>query len=70
MTRNGTILTPWFHVPLSIEFSRQKYWSRLPFPILGDLPYPGIKPESCVCCIGSGFFTISVNWEAQRNENP
>ena len=32
--------------PLSMEFSRQEYWSRLPFPTLGDLPDPGIKPRS------------------------
>ena len=28
--------------PLSMEFSRQEYWSGLPFPYQGDLPYPGI----------------------------
>ena len=32
--------------PLSMEFSRQEYWSGLPFPIPGDLPDPGIKPTS------------------------
>ena len=31
---------------LSIEFSRQEYWRRLPFPSPGDRPHPGIKPES------------------------
>ena len=31
--------------PLSVEFSRQEYWSRLPFPPPGDLPHPGIKPS-------------------------
>ena len=30
--------------PLSLEFSRQEYWSGLPFPSPGDLPEPGIKP--------------------------
>ena len=33
-----------FQVPLSMEFSRQQYWSELPFPNPGDLPDPGIKP--------------------------
>ena len=33
-------------VPLSKEFSRQEYWSGLPFPSPGDLPDPGIKPRS------------------------
>ena len=40
---------PWtvaHQVPLSIEFSRQEYWSRLPFPSPGDLPNPGIEPGS------------------------
>ena len=36
---------------LSMGFSRQEYWSRLPFPPPGDLPYPGIKPTSHVSCI-------------------
>ena len=31
-----------------MEFSRQENWSRLPFPILGDLADPGIKPLSLV----------------------
>ena len=29
---------------LSMEFSRQEYWSGLPFPSPGDLPDPGIEP--------------------------
>ena len=33
-------------IPLSIGFSRQEYWSVLPFPSLEDLPDPGIEPES------------------------
>ena len=40
---------PWtvaYQVPLSMEFSRQEYWSRLPFPSPGDLPDPGIEPRS------------------------
>ena len=32
--------------PLSMEFSRQEYWSGLPFPSPEDLPNPGIKPKS------------------------
>ena len=32
--------------PLSMGFSRQEYWSGLPFPAPGDLPDPGIKFES------------------------
>ena len=32
--------------PLSVGFSRQKYWSGLPFPSPGDLPHSGIEPGS------------------------
>ena len=32
--------------PLSMGFSRQEYWSGLPFPAPGDLPEPGIEPAS------------------------
>ena len=32
--------------PLSVEFSRQEYWSVLQFPTLGDLPDPGFELES------------------------
>ena len=33
-------------VPLSMGFSRQEYWSGLPFPSPGDFPAPGIEPGS------------------------
>ena len=41
--------TPWTvasQAPLSLEFSRQEYWSGLLFPSPWDLPYSGIKPRS------------------------
>ena len=41
--------TPWtvaHHAPLSVGFSRQEYWSGLPFPSPENLPLPGIKPGS------------------------
>ena len=34
------------HVPLTMGFPRQEYWSGLPFPSLEDLPDPGIEPAS------------------------
>ena len=34
------------HIPLSIGFPRQEYWSELPFPSPGDLTKPGIEPAS------------------------
>ena len=42
-------VTPWVvarQAPLSAGFARQEYWGGLPFPSLGDLPTPGIKPAS------------------------
>ena len=43
--------------PLSMEFFRQEYWSRLPFPTPGDLPNPGIKPLSLASsALGGRFF--------------
>ena len=44
-----TLVTPWTvacQAPLSMGFSRQEYWSVLPFPSPGDLPDSGIKPRS------------------------
>ena len=35
-----------YQAPLSMGFSRQEYWSGLPFPYPGDLPDPGIEPRS------------------------
>ena len=37
-----------YQAPLSMEFSRQEYWSRLSFPSPGDLPDPGTEPGSLV----------------------
>ena len=45
-------LTPWtaaHQALLSMRFSRQGYWSGLPFPSPGDFPHPGIKPGSLSC---------------------
>ena len=44
-----TLCEPWTvacQAPLSMGFSRQEYWSGLPFPPPGDLPDPGIEPGS------------------------
>ena len=51
-------VTPWtiaLQAPLSIGFSRQEYWSGLPFPPPGDLPNPGMKPKSPA--LAGRFFT-------------
>ena len=42
-------VTPWtvaYEAPPSMGFSRQEYWSGLPFPSPGDLPNSGIEPRS------------------------
>ena len=55
------LLTLWTiapQAPLSTGFSRQEYWSGLPFPPPGDLPNPVIKPMSPVSpALASRFFT-------------
>ena len=48
--------TPWtaaYQAPLSMGFSRQEYWSGLPFPSPGHLPDPGIEPRSPILQAGS-----------------
>ena len=51
--------------PLSIVFSRQEYWSGLPFPFPGDLSDPGIEPTSLESPAMAGrFFTNHATWEA------
>ena len=54
-------VTPWtvaHQAPLSMEFSRQEYWSVFPFPIPGYLPDPGIEPVS-PASVGR-FFTTEL----------
>ena len=49
----------------SVGFSRQEYWSGLPFSPPGNLRNPGIKPASLMYpALGGRFFTISATWEA------
>ena len=47
-----TLQTVACQAPLSMGFFKQEYWSGLPCPPPGDLPNPGIKPESYISCIG------------------
>ena len=42
----ATLWTVAYQASPSMGFSRQEYWSRLPFPSPGDLPNPGIEPGS------------------------
>ena len=53
-----TLWTVAHQAPLSVEFSRQEYWSQLPFPTPGDLPDPEIEPKSPASpALASEFFT-------------
>ena len=62
--------------PLSMGFSRQEYWSGLPCPPPGDLPHPGIEPDSALSpalqadslplsCQGSRTTTV-LNWYSEN----
>ena len=59
-------VTPWTvarQAPLSMGFSRQEYWSGLPFPSPGDLPNPGIELVSLSTLVGD-FSSTNTTWEA------
>ena len=65
LSRVCLFVTPWAAVCqtlLSMEFSRQEYWSGLPFPSPGDLPNPGTEPSSLAPPELAGwFFTIVLS---------
>ena len=46
LSRVRLFVTVAYQAPPSMGFSRQEYWSELPFPSPGDLPDPGIEPRS------------------------
>ena len=57
-TQSRLVVATWTvarQAPLFMEFSLQEYWSGLPFPTPGDLPNPGIEPESP--SLAGRFFT-------------
>ena len=65
-----SVVTPWTvtcQAPLSMDFSRQEYWSGLPFLSPRYLPHPGIWPriQTLFSCTVGGFFTIWATREAQ-----
>ena len=54
--------------PLSMGFSKQEYWSGLPCPPPGDLPNPGIKPESLTSpALADRFFSTTATQEASSD---
>ena len=62
---SATLYTVAHQASLPIEFSRQAYWSQLPFPSPGDLPDPW-NEFACLMspALADWFFTISLTWEA------
>ena len=57
--------------PLSMEFSKQEYWSGLPHPSPGDLPDPGMDSTSRMSpTMADGFFTTNATWEVQDSGPP
>ena len=64
-------MTPWTvtcQAPLSMGFPRQEYWSRLPFPSPGDLPYP--ETEFPSPALASRFFTTEPAGKTIANTTP
>ena len=59
----ATLWTVTCQVPVSMGFSRQEYWSRLPV----DLPNSGIEPASLVSCIGR---QVLYHWLHRVVKNP
>ena len=64
-----TLKTIASQAPLSMEFSRQEYWSGMPFPTSGESSNPGIKSMSVASPELAGrFFTTSTAWEPYKTE--
>ena len=66
----ATLWTIAYQAILSMGFSRQKYWSRLPYPPPGDLPDLGIELTYFMSpALAGRFFTASATWEALRRKH-
>ena len=67
---SDSFVIPWtvaHQAPLFMGFSRQEYWSGLPFPHPGDISNPGIEPESSA--LAGGFFTTEPPGKPQIGQN-
>ena len=66
LSRVQLLATPWtviYQASPSMGFSRQEYWSGLPFSSPEDLPDPGTEPTSLVSPeLAGGFFTTRATW--------
>ena len=66
-----TLWTVVCQAPLSMGFSRREYWSGLPCPPPGDLPDPGIEPESLMSpAFAGGFFTTEPPESSELPRDP
>ena len=63
MVSPGTVAQ---QAPLSMGFPRQEYWSGLPCPPPGNLPYLGVELVSPVAPIAGGFFTTELPSKSGR----
>ena len=65
MSNSVTLWTTACQTRLCTGFSRQEYWSGLPWPPPGDLPNTVIELVSFMstCILGGWFFTASATWE-------
>ena len=74
LSRVKHFATPWTvarQAPLSMEFSRQEYWSGLPIASLKDLPHPGIEPESLASpALAGRFFTTAPPRKPPNVDSP
>ena len=71
LSRVRLFVTPWtvaHQAPPSMGFSRQEYWSGLPFPSPGDLPNPGIEPRSPT--LRPRCFNLCITRKALKCKNP
>ena len=68
LSRVWLFATPWnivYEAPPAMKFSRQEYWSGLPFPSPGDFPYQGIEHRSTA--LQADAFVVWGTREAPKN---
>ena len=74
LSRVRLLVIPWtvaYQDPPSMEFSRQEFWSGLPFPSPGDVPDPGTEPVSPASpAVAGKFFTTETHGKPTVKEVP
>ena len=69
LSRVWLFATPWtvaYHTPPSMGFSRQEYWTGLPFPSPEDLPDPGIEPGSSTQYCKAIILQLKINLKKKK----